>query len=158
MRQAGDIVKEWMEGVQGDLIANYDRLGLRASGSFARSLEPVVTERPHGYNIKMKAARHSYFMEHGRRPNTEKSPAAAKRLYPIIKQWVQDKGLPFDNRRVFAICLKIVYKGIRVPNRYNPGGVISEVVTEQRMRQLASSLGRNILLEFQSFVIKEFKK
>lgn len=158
MRQAGDIINEWMEGVQGDLIANYDRLGLRASGSFARSLEPVVTERPHGYNIKMKAARHSYFMEHGRRPNTEKSPAAAKRLYPIIKQWVQDKGLPFDNRRVFAICLKIVYKGIRVPNRYNPGGVISEVVTEQRMRQLASSLGRNILLEFQSFVIKDLKQ
>ena len=158
MRQAGDIIKESMEGVQGDLIANYDRQGLRASGKFARSLEPVITERPHGYNIKMKAARHSYFMEHGRRPNTEKSPAAAKRLYPIIKQWVQDKGLPFDNRRVFAICLKIVYKGIRVPNRYNPGGVISEVVTEQRMRQLASSLGRNILLEFQSFVIKELKQ
>jgi hypothetical protein len=106
----------------------------------------------------MKAARHSYFMEHGRRPNTEKSPAVAKRLYPIIKQWVQDKGLPFDNRRVFAICLKIVYKGIRVPNRYNPGGVISEVVTEQRMRQLARSLGRNILLEFQSFVIKDLKQ
>ena len=158
MRQAGDIVKEWMEGVQGDLIAGYDRHGLRASGKFARSLEPVITERPHGYNLKMKAARHSYFMEHGRRPNTEKSPAAAKRLYPVIKQWVQDKGLPFDNRRVFAICLKIVYKGIRVPNRYNPGGVISEVVTEQRMRQLASSLGHNILLEFQSFVIKELKK
>ena len=158
MRQAGDIIKEWVEGVQGDLIANYDRHGLRASGKFARSLEPVITERPHGYNIKMKAARHSYFMEHGRRPNTEKSPAAAKRLYPIIKQWVQDKGLPFDNRRVFAICLKIVYKGIRVPNRYNPGGVISEVVTEQRMRDLARSLGRNILLEFQSFVIKDLKQ
>ena len=158
MRQAGDIVKEWMEGVQGDLIANYDRLGLRASGSFARSLEPVITERPHGYNLKMKAARHSYFMEHGRRPNTEKSPAAAKRLYPIIKQWVQDKGIPFDNRRIFAICLKIVYKGIRVPNKYNPGGVISEVVTEQRMRQLARDLGRNILMEFQSSVIKELKK
>ena len=158
MRQAGDIVKEWMEGVQGDLIANYDRLGLRASGSFARSLEPVITERPHGYNLKMKAARHSYFMEHGRRPNTEKSPAAAKRLYPIIKQWVQDKGIPFDNRRIFAICLKIVYKGIRVPNKYNPGGVISEVVTEQRMRQLARDLGRNILMEFQSSVIKELKQ
>ena len=158
MRQAGDIINEWMEGVQGDLIANYDRQGLRASGSFARSLEPVITERPHGYNLKMKAARHSYFMEHGRRPNTEKSPAAAKRLYPVIKQWVQDKGLSFDNRRVFAICLKIVYKGIRVPNKYNPGGVISEVVTEQRMRQLASSLGRNILLEFQSFVIKDLKQ
>ena len=158
MRQAGDIINEWMEGVQGDLIAGYDRLGLRASGSFARSIEPVITERPHGYNIKMKAARHSYFMEHGRRPNAEKSPAAAKRLYPIIKQWVQDKGLPFDNRRIFAICLKIVYKGIRVPNKYNPGGVISEVVTEQRMRQLGSSLGRNILLEFQSFVIKDLKQ
>lgn len=158
MRQAGDIVKEWMEGVQGDLIAGYDRHGLRASGSFAKSLEPVITERPHGYNLKMKAARHSYFMENGRRPNAEKSPAAAKRLYPIIKQWVQDKGLPFDNRRVFAICLKIVYKGIRVPNKYNPGGVISEVVTEQRMRQLARSLGRNILLEFQSFVIKDLKQ
>jgi hypothetical protein len=36
--------------------------------------------------------------------------------------------------------------------------VISEVVTEQRMRQLASSLGRNILLEFQSFVIKDLKQ
>src|SRR5690554_376832 len=158
MRQPGEIIKDLVEGVQGDLIAGYDRHGLRASGSFARSLEPVITERPHGYNIKMKAARHSYFMENGRRPNAEKSPAAAKRLYSIIKQWVQDKGLPFDNRRVFAICLKIVYKGIRVPNRYNPGGVMSEVVTEQRMRQLVRSLGRNILMEFQSFVIKDLKQ
>lgn len=158
MRQAGDIVKEWMEGVQGDLIANYDRQGLRASGSFAQSLEPVITERPHGYNVKMRAARHSYFMENGRRPNKEKSPEQAKLLYPIIKDWIEAKGLDFDDSKAFAICLKIVYEGIRVPNKYNPGGVISEVVTEQRMRQLASSLGRNILLEFQSYVIKEFKK
>jgi len=51
-----------------------------------------------------------------------------------------------------------VYKGIRVPNKYNPGGVISEVVTEQRMRDLARSLGRNILLDFQSSVIKDLKQ
>ena len=152
------IAEEWVKGVKDDLIANYDKLGLRASGKFAQSLESIVTERPNGYNIKIRAAKHSYFMENGRRPNKEKSPEQAKVLYPIIKQWIADKGLGFDDRRAFAIALKIVYEGIKVPNKHNPGGVISDVITEERTRELIRKLAIDKINTFRSDVLKELKK
>lgn len=152
-----DIVTEWMGDTKEELIRSYDRQGLRASGSYARSLEEVIIERPNGFNLKMKAANHAYWMENGRRPNAVKSPEAAKRLYPIITQWVEDKRLGFDKGRIFAICLKIVYEGIKVPNKHNPGGVVSDVITRKRMDELTNKIGRNILADFQSTVIKTLK-
>lgn len=157
MTTVRDIVTEWMGDTKEELINSYDRQGLRASGSYARSLEEVITERPNGFNLKMKAAKHAYWMENGRGPNAVKSPEEAKRLYPIISQWVQDKRLGFDKGHIFAICLKIVYSGIRVPNKYNPGGVVSDVVTEKRIDDLINKIGRNILGDFQSTVIKTLK-
>ena len=111
----------WMNQTKIDLISEYDRQGLRAAGKYADSLEPIVKERGGGYNLQMLGARHSEFMQNGREPNKVKSPEQAKRLYPIIKQWVSDKGLNFDNGHIFAICLKIVYEGIKVPNKFNQG-------------------------------------
>ncbi len=157
MTTVRDIVTEWMGDTKEELIVNYDRQGLRASGSYARSLEEVITERPNGFNLKMKAAKHAYWMENGRRPNTKKTKGQAAFLVPVIKQWASDKNFIFSDGHIFAICMKIVYRGINVPNKYNPGGVVSDVITDKRINDLINNIGRNILGDFQSTVIKTLK-
>jgi len=152
-----ETITEWMEETRVSLITEYDRQGLRASGSFANSLEPEIKQSNKGYRAVMKAANHAFFMENGRRPNQIKSPEQAKRLYPIISQWVKDKGLGFDKGHIFAICLKIVYEGIKVPNRYNPGGVVSNVVTRDRIDVLMKKIGFGFQEQIKSDVIKAFK-
>jgi len=152
-----DLITEWMEETRVSLIIEYDRQGLRASGSYAESLEANVQDKKTSFKAVMKAARHSEFMENGRPPNSAPSPEAAKRLYPIILQWVKDKNLTFDRGHVFAICLKIVYHGIAVPNKYNPGGVVSNVVTKDRIDILIDKIGNVFKSEIKSDVIRQLK-
>lgn len=152
-----ELVTEWMEETRVALITEYDRQGLRASGSYAKSLEPVVNKTNSGYRAVMKSANHAYWMQNGRQPNKIKSPEAAKRLYPIISEWVKDKGLGFDKGHIFAICLKIVYEGILVPNRYNPGGVVSNVVTRDRIDILMKKIGIGFQEQIKSDVIKALR-
>lgn len=151
------IIDSWMEETRVALIVEYDRQGLRASGSYAESIEPFVSKSDRGYKAIMKAAYHSQFMESGRNPNTEKSVEAAKRLYPVIIQWVEDKGLGFDKGHIFAICLKIVYEGIKVPNKYNPGGVVSNVISKDRVDILMNKIGESFQSQIKSDIIKQFK-
>jgi hypothetical protein len=151
------LITEWMEETRVALITEYDRQGLRASGSYAKSLESQVTDNTVSFKAVMKAARHSEFMQNGRDPNTDQSPEAAKRLYPIILQWVKDKRLNFDKGHVFAICLNKVYHGTVVPNKYNPGGVVSNVVTRDWIDILINKISGGFQSQIKSDVIKQFK-
>lgn len=150
-------IDDWMEETRVALIAEYDRQGLRASGSYAKSLEPQVKETAKGFNAVMKSAKHAYWMQNGRQPNKVKSPEQAKQLYPIISEWVKDKGLNFDKGHIFAICLKIVYEGIKVPNQYNPGGVVDNVVNRKRIDVLMAKIGSAFQEQIRSDVIKILK-
>jgi len=150
-------IENWMEETRVALIAEYDRQGLRASGSYAKSLEPEISESGSGFRAVMKSAKHAYWMQNGRRPNQTKSPEQAKMLYPIISEWVRNKGLNFDKGHIFAICLKIVYEGINVPNRHNPGGVVDNVVNRDRIDKLMSKIGAAFQEQIKSDVIKILK-
>ena len=152
-----DDINEWMGLAQTDLITEYDRQGLRASGRFADELESDIKKNGTRYIVRMMGARHSEFMENGRRPNRTKSPEEAKKLYPAILQWIQDKNLNFSNGHAFAICLKIVYEGITVPNKFNPGGVVSNVVTRNRIDLLLQKIGFTLQDQIKSDTIRRFK-
>ena len=75
------IINKWLVGVKVDLIKNYDRLGLRASGDWAESLE-IFQNRNQG-NIKAGITGNDYTqqLENGRRPNKNSSEED-------IKKWV----------------------------------------------------------------------
>jgi len=134
-------LEQWAESIRVDLVENYDKKGLRASGAYAKSLNWKVNTTAKGFQVVMLGARHSEFMENGRRPNQVPSVEGAKKLYPIIIQWNKDKNLNFDKGKLFAICLKIVYSGIQVPNRHNSGGVISEVVNMENLNKIKKDIG-----------------
>ena len=112
-----------------DLIKNYDNLGLRASGEYANSLEGSVNSNPDGYELLIEGSDYAYFMENGRQPTKKKGKGDLK---AIIRQWIDDKkivpnGISKDDL-AFLITRKIHQQGIKVPNKYNKGGVISDVI------------------------------
>lgn len=119
------IYLKYLERLRLKLIAKYIELGLRASGDYEQELEPVVD----GDKMIMLAAFHSQFMEHGREPG--KFPPRK-----AIEDWIDSKSsLPAEFREkksqfAFLIARKIAKEGIKVPNEYNQGEVISSVVND----------------------------
>ena len=144
-----DIIKKWTEQVKEDLIKEYDRLGLRASGNFEKSLVTFNTDK----RAIIYGAKYAYQMQNGRSAGT----------YPprkAIEDWIDAKGLKYDipkSSLAFLIARKIFREGIKVPNKYNAGGVISNVITEQRVQELIDQLRMVNVLQVSSEIINIIK-
>ena len=128
-----------------ELVKNYDKLGLRASGNFEKKLEYEVTES----KLKITGASYSYFMEKGRGVT---SPNKRGKLYGIILQWIEDKKLKVwegktKKSMAFLISRKIDEKGIKVPNPYNAGGLITDVFNRNYFNNLSKELNREISIK-----------
>lgn len=140
-----DIYIKYMEQLKADLIANYDALGLRASGKFEEGLFYEIN----GNKLTMYGAYHSIFMEKGRGPGG----------FPplqLIEEWIENKqGLPaifVEKKKQFAyiIARKIAERGITVPNEHNRGQVISFVVNRflgETVFKLLDEVGEELLRE-----------
>ncbi len=149
-----DIVKDYADKAVKDLIQSYESKGLRASGRYARELKSIVTKSGTKTNLKITGPIEAYFMEHGRGPNRVPSHQAVKNMGWYLQQWVEDKGIDVNP---YAAAHKIVYSGIQVPNRYNPGGVISDVINDNWFAELNKLIGLNIITDIRSDVLKQFK-
>jgi len=147
-------VKEYGDKAVKDLIDNYNKLGLRASGRYARELKSVVTTSGTKTNLKITGPIESYFMEQGRGPNKVQSHQAVKNLGWYLQQWVADKGIDVNP---YAAAHKIVYQGIAVPNPNNPGGVISDIINDQWFVELNKIIGLDVITDIRSDVLKQFK-
>ena len=126
------IIKEWLEQLRVDLIAEYDKLGLRSSGNYEQSLVAFNTDK----RAIMYGARYAYQMENGRLAGT----------YPprqAIEDWIKVKGIKSNipiSSLAYLIQRKIYRDGIKVPSKFNKGGVVSNVITEQRIQGLIDKL------------------
>lgn len=128
-----DKVIKIVEDARKKIIDNYDSMGLRASGKFADELEVIQSEG----HVKLVAAAHSWYMENGR---------AAGKAPPreVIIQWIHDKQIQFsgisENSLAYLICRKIGREGIAVPNPYNEGGVISNILDDEFRKEISDQL------------------
>ncbi len=147
-------VKEYGDKAVKDLIENYNKLGLRASGRYARELKSIVTTSGTKTNLKITGPIEAIFMEHGRAPNKVQSHQAVKNLGWYLQQWVADKGIDVNP---YAAAHKIVYQGITVPNPNNPGGVISDIINDQWFAELNKIIGLDVITRIESDVLKQFK-
>jgi hypothetical protein len=152
------VVDRWLDDTQVALIANYDRLGLRASGKYADSLEPFSTFTESNARIGILAAKHSEYMQQGRLPNDNQDPESIRKWVgwagsTFLKDWVEDKGLSINP---YAVAYKIAREGVKVPNPNNSGGVVSDVVTRQRISELFKEIGLIYQSELRSQIIEEF--
>lgn len=122
------IYRKYLEKLRLKLIDKYNELGLRASGEFENALEPIVTNS----SMILYGANHTQFMEKGRGTG----PVNYKKLAPFMERWIEVKtGLPsvfYEKKKQmsFAIAYKIAEEGIQVPNKYNKGKLIEDVVND----------------------------
>lgn len=149
----------WVDETKKDLIENYTRLGLRASGKWANELDDEIAEKDNVLHIKIKGADYTYQLENGRTPNRDQSKESLKAWVgwagsTFLKQWVSDKGI---NISPFAVAWKIAREGVRVPNTYNKGGLVSDVITNEKVNELVNSIGIATLASLKSDVINELK-
>jgi len=137
-----------------DLIANYDRLGLRSSGRYANELKVLITKSGTMTIAKITGPIESYFMERGRGPNKDKSLKSVRALGHILEQWVKDKGIDVNP---YAAANKIVNEGIKVPNPHNPGGVISDIINDKWKDDLSKLLKYDVVTSVKSDILQAFK-
>lgn len=118
--------------IRDDIEASYRTKGLIASGNFANELKLEVN----GNNAKITAPRYVGAMEGGR--------VAGKRppLW-IIRKWIEDKnkqGANIPLTAAYPIAKAIGEFGIKVPNKHNPGGVVSDVLNPARVLKLQNDI------------------
>lgn len=136
------IIKKWLNEINRDLVINYDRLGLRASGRWADSLEVFYNQNQGNIRAGILGESYTEQLENGRRPNKKSSDEEIRRWVgwagnTIIKKWVDDKGLDLNP---FAVAYKIAREGWRVPNTNNTGGLVSDVATDRRINDLREKI------------------
>jgi len=133
------VLDKWLQGTITDLVDNYRRMGLRASGKWEQTIHATVVVEGENTRARILAQHYSEYMQNGRRRNSVQTPDAIRRWVgwagsTFLKKWVEDKGIAANP---FAVAQKIAREGIRVPNRYNAGDVVAKVINAQRIQQLA---------------------
>jgi hypothetical protein len=114
--ELSELIESEFDQTTKDLVRQYIALGLRAFGMYERSLESRVTEQG----------------EKG--PNKRQDRGMIAFIYVKLLEWMKVKGVTDINPWMAA--RKIVREGIKVPNRFNKGGVISGVINEKWMDDL----------------------
>jgi len=153
------VLSIWLEDKRKALIANYDRLGLRASGQWAESLEPFQEISDRKIKAGMLGEDYTYYLENGRGPNKDQSDDAIQAWVgwagsTFLAKWVEDKGI---NASPYAIAYKIAKSGWKVPNANNAGGLVSDIINPESIEKLNRELLQKIVTSFQSDILKNFK-
>lgn len=121
-----------LQRIRDDIESSYIAKGLKASGNFAENLKLEVS----GNNAKITAPRYVGAMEGGRVAG--KRPPVA-----IIRDWIIAKnkmGANIPLEAAYPIAKAIGEEGIKVPNKYNVGGVVSDVLNPARILQLQNDI------------------
>lgn len=136
-----------VQGVRDEIVANYYRMKLNASGEFAEKTQVVED----GGGVKIVAPSYIYQMEDGRRPGT--MPPVS-----VIKKWIRDKnanaGTDIPESAAWAIAYAIKRDGITVPNDYNAGGVASSILNPEMVKRLTIEVNRIVAARILTILTK----
>lgn len=130
-------INEALTDFQRDLVANYDKLGLRASGNWAKELENFYSENDNGYQFGILGASYTDILQNGRLPNKKQTKESLKAWVgwagsTFLADWVEQKGLSVSP---FAVAWKIAREGVKVPNSFNKGGLVSDVINDESIQK-----------------------
>ena len=114
-----------------DFKANFDKKGVNASGNTKRSVNVKTQDTDDKFIGSILVNKNVKWLDKpGRGPTRNRG---GKRFtVSMITKWIQDKGIPVDNlqKASWAIYKKINLKGWVIPNRYNQGGLITDIFNE----------------------------
>ncbi len=142
------ILREELESIAKDLQQKHIDLGQKASGDWVNSVE-VKVQGGHGVIL---ANDYTKFLTKGR-GGGNKPPIAP------LEKWVNDKlGISGKDARsvAFAVATKIGDKGTKW---HLQGGsdLVDGVITEERIRNIKERIGRAVLVEVNSELLRVFK-
>lgn len=136
-----------VEQIKKEIFESYISKGLVASGEFGRGLK--VNDL--GNRVTITAPKHTIQMEQGRK-------AGAFLPVSAIKKWIQDKnrtaGTNIPEEAAFAIAYVIKRDGIKVPNKFNSGTVVSDVLNEQRVKRLTTDFYAILRAKISNILLK----
>lgn len=147
------ILKEQFEDLRRDLIIAYDSKGMRASGNFAESLDIIIGDS----YAELWGDEYAQQLETGRNSGT----------FPPLKDiedWILQKGV-FNavleeiklSSLAFLIARKIAKQGWSRQG-YGGVGLISEVITEERLQMIIDVFGEQELISFSTDIVSIFKE
>jgi hypothetical protein len=136
-----------VQGVRDEIVANYYRMKLNASGEFAEKTQVIED----GGGVKIVAPSYIYQMEDGRKPGT--MPPVS-----VIKKWIRDKnanaGTDIPESAAWAIAYVIKRDGITVPNEFNEGGVASSILTPDLVKRMTVEINRIVAARILTILTK----
>lgn len=136
-----------VEEIKKEIFDSYMAKGLVASGEFGREL--AVND--FGNRVTITAPHYVEQMENGRKAGTM-PPVSA------IKAWITNKnrtaGTNIPEEAAFAIAYVMKRDGVKVPNNHNSGGVVSEVLNEQRVKRLTVDVCQIITAKINDILLK----
>ena len=150
------ILNDWAEQTRQELISTYRRKGLKASGAFEDGLTTDTTEN----RTQIWTVPHTWYMVNGRGKNSSQDKEAVRKWVgwagsTFLKKWVSDKGLDISP---FAVAYKIAREGIRVPNQYNDGTLITSVIDDNSINSLLSKMGAYIITDIKTDIQKTWQR
>ena len=132
-----------------DLQKSFKDKKLSATGRTARSIREEVSDS----GFRITGPLHIEALVFGRGPSKRRGGSGSEPLWRALQKWARAKGI---NINPYAAAKKIHKFGIKVPNRYNDGKVISDVINEKRVDEIASSILDFRTKQFTSQVIDKF--
>lgn len=147
-------INEALEKVKKDLIDSYQSKGLRASGNWEKELESFYELTGNGYRFGILGANYTDVLQNGRQPNKKQDDKSLKAWVgwagsTFLKDWVSDKGLTISP---FAVAWKIAREGVKVPNKNNKGGLISDVINDETIKTFTEIIKFDKLVTLKSDV------
>jgi hypothetical protein len=159
-------IDTWLEDARKDLAENYKKI--EPYGIFSRDedwgslLEPKFEEENGRLHVKMLGPYYTYWLEHGRGPTknpTPHVPTVREVVYRWIKKYnIQSKDPKYNQKTLAFFISRSIHKyGIKVPGKYNPGGILTSVITKDRVTELVKEVNFLFIVDFKSTIIKELK-
>jgi hypothetical protein len=161
-----ETISEWLGEVRTDIGKKYEEIehfGIFAKdANFPDLIETNIEEVNGLYKSQVLGPYYTYWLEHGRGPTLDPTPHNPT-VREVVLRWIKKYGVQAYNKKynqstlAFFISKSIHENGIKVPGKYNPGGLISDVITQQRVQDLYRKVGQVFINEIRSDVIKELK-
>jgi hypothetical protein len=151
------MINTWANNRIDDFRTNYERMGLKASGNWGRELEFKKEETPDKLNIKFYAPAYTEQLVKGRRPNKNQTKDGLKAWVgwagsTFLKDWVKQKNI---NANPFAVAWKIAREGWKIPNDHNSGKLLADVLSFNKVKELAQIIGANIEEGLRTEILKK---
>ena len=146
------VIKAWLDDKVAELQASV-RKNFKATGKAADSIEGSIVQPDRAIII---GADYLEFGEFGRgKTNNGSRPGILKDL---IRKWIDVKGIqPKDNiskdNLAFLITRKIHRDGIKVPNKYNAGKILSSVINDKSISELIDQYGAVLRADIESDIL-----